>query len=68
MSKIPLPKLVEEKGQVFVARVLGVSPAAINKALKSRREILITCHSDGTFDALELRRFPSQDHLKKGAA
>ncbi|MCY1306573.1 Cro [compost metagenome] len=47
---------------------LGCSAAAISKALSAGREILVTCHKDGTFTAEELRPFPSQQPQKKSAA
>lgn len=60
MNQIPLPDLVAEKGQTFVAKALGVSPPAISKALSAERTILVTAHPDGTYEAQELRPFPSQ--------
>lgn len=66
MTQIPLPDLVAEKGQVFVAKALGVSPPAISKALSAERTIVVTVHPDGTFEAQELRPFPSQS--RRGVA
>jgi len=68
MNKDPLPELVAEKGQVFVAKALGVSPPAISKAIRAQREILVTGREDGTYEALELRRFPSQEPAKAGGS
>jgi hypothetical protein len=64
MKKIPLALFVKEKGQRFAANALGVSSPAISKALMARREIQVTCLADGTFEALELRKFPSQSASK----
>lgn len=68
MNKVHLQKLVAEKGQVFVAKALGVSPPAISKAIKTQREILITVNDDGNYEATELRRFPSQEAPKSSTA
>ncbi len=46
MKKKPLPDLVAEKGQAAVAKALGVSPAAISKALNAEREIVVTVNRD----------------------
>lgn len=66
MKQIPLLVLVTEKGQAAVAKALGVSPPAISKALSTDRNIVVTCHKDGTYEAHELRPFPSQ--AKRSAA
>lgn len=60
MKKKPLPNLVAEKGQTAVANALGVSPAAISKALNAGREIIVTVNRDGSMTAQELKPFPSQ--------
>ena len=60
MKKTPLPDLVAERGQAAVAKALGVSPAAISKALSADRNILVTVRRDGSLEAHELRPFPSQ--------
>ncbi|MNZ86122.1 Cro [compost metagenome] len=60
MKQIPLLELVAEKGQSAVAKALGVSPPAIAKAIGAERQIIITVHVDGTYEAHELRPFPSQ--------
>ncbi len=66
MTQIPLPDLVAEKGQTFVAKALGVSSPAISKALSAERTIVVTVLPDGTFEAQELRPFPSQ--VRRGVA
>lgn len=60
MKKKPLPDLVAEKGQAAVAKALGVSPAAISKALNTERDIVVTVNRDGSMTAQELKPFPSQ--------
>ena len=68
MKQIPLTELVATKGQAFAAKALGVSPAAISKAIAAERNISVTCNSDGTFEAHELKPFPAQVTPKKTAA
>lgn len=68
MKQIPLTELVATEGQVFAAKALGVSPAAISKAIAAKRNISVTCNQDGSFEALELKPFPAQTAPKKSAA
>jgi predicted transcriptional regulator len=68
MKQIPLTELVATKGQAFAAKSLGVSPAAISKAISAERNISVTCNEDGTFEAHELKAFPAQSAPKKTAA
>jgi len=68
MKQIPLTELVATKGQAFAAKALGVSPAAISKAVAAERNISVTCNPDGTFEAHELKSFPAQASPKKSAA
>jgi hypothetical protein len=63
MYKIHLPDLVIEKGQAYAARVLGVKPPSIAKAVSAGRQIIVTVHDDGTYTAEELRPFPSQKNV-----
>ncbi|MGV8671333.1 Cro/CI family transcriptional regulator, partial [Pseudomonas aeruginosa] len=53
-----------EKGQAEAARLLGITPPAISKALRVGRAVFVTEHDDGTFTAEELRPFPFQGHQK----
>ena len=59
MKQITLTELVKARSQSEAARLLGVSAPAITKAIKSGRTILVTEQEDGTFEAEELRPFPS---------
>ncbi|MBH8611190.1 Cro/CI family transcriptional regulator [Pseudomonas fluorescens group sp. PF-1] len=68
MKQIPLTELVATKGQAFAAKSLGVSPAAISKAISAERNISVVCNEDGTFEAHELKPFPAQVTPKKSAA
>ncbi|PWB34650.1 Cro/Cl family transcriptional regulator [Pseudomonas sp. SDI] len=61
MNSIPLPDLVAQKGQAAVAEAFGVSPAAIHKAVRSGRKIVVTIHEDGTYTGEETRAFPCHD-------
>lgn len=68
MNQFKLPDLVVQKGQAAVAEALGISPAAIHKALRSGRQIIVTIHDDGSYTAQELRPFPSQKTLHDSSA
>lgn len=61
MNSIPLPDLVAQKGQAAVAEAFGVSPAAIHKAVRSGRKIVVTIHEDGRYTGEETRPFPCQE-------
>ncbi|MBA1229282.1 Cro/Cl family transcriptional regulator [Pseudomonas viridiflava] len=58
MNQIPLPDLVAKIGQASVAEAFGISPAAVHKAIRLGRHIMVTVHEDGTYSAHELRPFP----------
>ncbi|VZR85674.1 Cro/Cl family transcriptional regulator [Pseudomonas aeruginosa] len=64
MKQIPLEEFATEKGQAEAARLLGITPPAISKALRVGRAVFVTEHDDGTFTAEELRPFPFQGHQK----
>lgn len=68
MNQFKLPDLVVHKGQASVAEALGISPAAIHKALRSGRQIIVTIHDDGSYTAQELRPFPSKKTLHDSGA
>lgn len=59
VEKISLSDFVRKIGQARVARALGVKPASIAKALKTRRNIEVTVGADGSCVAQEVRPFPS---------
>lgn len=59
MEKISLPELVRRIGQAKAADELNVEPPSIAKAIKARRNIIVTVHKDGTYSAEEVRPFPS---------
>ncbi|MBC3410071.1 Cro/Cl family transcriptional regulator [Pseudomonas sp. SWRI51] len=61
MNPVALPDLVARIGQAAVAEALGVSPAAIHKAVRSGRKIFVTVHEDGTCTGEETRPFPCQE-------
>lgn len=60
MRKITIADFVVEKGQTAAAKLLGVSPPAIHKAIKANRNITLTIRPDGSLEsALEKRPFPA---------
>lgn len=65
MTPIPLSAFVDDKGQEEAAKSLGSSQAAICKALKSGRLILISEDEPGIYSALELKSFPSSGPSQK---
>lgn len=58
MTPIPLTVFVGQHGQEEVAKQLGTSQAAISKAIKTGRCILVRILPNGRLDALELKSFP----------
>ncbi|MCS3472475.1 hypothetical protein M2401_006239 [Pseudomonas sp. JUb42] len=58
MNQIQLPDLVAKIGQATVAEAFGITPAAVHKAVRSGRNIIVTVHEDGSYSAQELRPFP----------
>lgn len=66
MRRIHISEFVAELGQTGAAKALGLTQGSLNKALRLGREIYVTRHKDGTYEAQELRPFPSQP--KRSAA
>ena len=64
MKETSLDQFVADKGQSEAARLLGVTPPAIYKAIAAGRRIRVIELSEGVFLASELRPFPSQPKLK----
>lgn len=60
MNETSLDKFVADKGQSEAARLLRVTAPAIHKALSAKRDIRVLELPDGSFQANELRPFPSQ--------
>ncbi len=60
MKETPLETFVADKGQSEAARLLRVTAPAIHKALIAKRDIRVLELPDGSFQANELRPFPSQ--------
>lgn len=58
MTPIHLQKFVEKHGQEETAKALGSSQAAISKAVRSGRLILVSEIQPGLFQGLELKGFP----------
>lgn len=60
MENVSLGELVSQLGQARVARALGVKPASIAKAIRTRRNIMVMVNDDGSCSAQEIRPFPSK--------
>ncbi len=60
MENVSLDGLVSRLGQARVARALGVKPASIAKAIRTRRNIMVMVNDDGSYVAKEIRPFPSR--------
>ena len=65
MTPIQLYEFVDMHGQDEAAKVLGSSQAAISKAIKSGRLILISEERPGCFTGVELKGFPSGGYREK---
>ena len=63
MNQIPLSELAAQIGQAAVAEAFGVTPAAVHKAIRLGRQIMVSVHDDGSYTAQELRPFPSNKVL-----
>ncbi|WP_100633097.1 Cro/CI family transcriptional regulator [Pseudomonas qingdaonensis] len=63
MEELSLGDLVQKMGQAKVARSLGVKPASIAKALRTRRNIIVKVAEDGSYAAQETRPFPFLGHV-----
>lgn len=63
MNQISLSELAAQIGQAAVAEALGVTPAAVHKAIRLGRQIIVSVHDDGSYTAQELRSFPSHKSL-----
>ncbi|WPP47725.1 Cro/CI family transcriptional regulator [Pseudomonas sp. AN-1] len=64
MEKISLPEFVRRVGQAEAARILGLKPPSIAKAIKAKRNIIISVLKDGAYSAEEVRPFPSSNGKK----
>ncbi|MBP6952982.1 MULTISPECIES: Cro/CI family transcriptional regulator [Pseudomonas] len=65
MTPIQLHEFVDQHGQDEAAKVLGSSQAAISKAIKSGRLILVSEDQPGRFSGFELKGFPSGGDREK---
>ena len=68
MENVSLDDLVSRLGQARVARALGVKPASIAKAIRTRRSIMVMVSDDGSCIAKEIRPFPSKVQENQGVA
>lgn len=60
MHQQTLADFAAEHGQTLAASLLRMSQPGINKALHSGRQIYVTIMPDGSYEASEVRPFPSQ--------
>lgn len=65
MTPIQLHEFVDKHGQDEAAKVLGASQAAISKAIRSGRLILVSEDRPGFFTGVELKGFPSGGDREK---
>ncbi len=63
MNQISLSELAAQIGQAAVAEAFGITPAAVHKAIRLGRQIIVSVHADGSYTAQELRQFPSHKVL-----
>lgn len=63
MKQISLSELAAKIGQAAVAEAFGITPAAVHKAIRLGRQIMVSVHDDGSYTAQELRPFPSHKVL-----
>lgn len=59
MNRIPLSKFAEQSGQSYTAKVLGVTQGALSKAIRQGRKIFIYQLDNESFEAEEIRPFPT---------
>lgn len=55
MIEYKLESFANTHSQKLVAEILGVTPAAISKALRNRRDIRIVSHGEGVYSGYEVR-------------
>lgn len=65
MTPIQLHEFVDRHGQDEAAKALGSSQAAISKAIKAGRLILISEERPGFFTGVEVKGFPSGGDREK---
>lgn len=58
MTPVQLADFVGQHGQEEAAKKLGTSQAAISKAIRSGRQILVRSRAGGRLEAFELKSFP----------
>lgn len=59
MTPVQLADFVGQHGQEEAAKRLGTSQAAISKAIRSGRQILVRSRAGGRLEAFEVKSFPS---------
>ncbi|MBI6944373.1 hypothetical protein JET76_23910 [Pseudomonas putida] len=59
MTPVTLNKFVDDRGQIDAARRLGLSQAAVSKAVRSGRSIYVVSIDSDQCAAFELKPFPA---------
>jgi len=59
MNQLTLDEFIARKGQSEAARLLGVTPPALSKAVRTGRAVFVTEHEDGSCSAEEIKSFPA---------
>ena len=68
MTPVQLAEFVGQHGQEEAAKKLGTSQAAISKAIRSGRQILVRARAGGRLEAFELKSFPCSGALDRPRA
>lgn len=64
LKGIPLKEYVDQFGQMFVAKQVGVSQATICLMLKNGREVFIEAQDNGAVRAFEIKRLGHSAKIK----
>ncbi|WP_256658191.1 MULTISPECIES: Cro/CI family transcriptional regulator [unclassified Pseudomonas] len=68
MTPVQLADFVGQHGQEEAAKKLGTSQAAISKAIRSGRQIVVRSRAGGSLEAFELKAFPSSGSVSRPRA
>lgn len=60
MRRVPITDFAAKHGQARASELLGCTQGALSKALSHGRVIFVIRHRDGSYQAEEVRPFPSQ--------
>ncbi|NWL48381.1 hypothetical protein DM819_21565 [Pseudomonas hunanensis] len=68
MTPVQLADFVGRHGQEEAAKKLGTSQAAISKAIRSGRKIVVRSRVGGSLEAFELKSFPCSGSVSRPRA